>query len=175
MDQQMQPKDIVTCHRYDWASTTTNTYWHAAREHSDDRGPYAYPFRTCSFCGSVHPGDALNFLKHGARAHDADWKYGWPHKFYLDGVLNPIFGKTVAIGRSFGPGDPPDGKPMMGQAPMHVPCKFYSAHLVEMPDDQFAEMARILYTHTGIQFYIGEVGLAYTSPRLGSAVSRARA
>ena len=39
-------------------------------------------FRTCSFCGSIHPDDLA-----AEPVWSADWadrKYGWPHKFYVD-------------------------------------------------------------------------------------------
>lgn len=39
-------------------------------------------FRTCSFCGSIHPGDLA--AEPDWRAEWADRKYGWPHKFYAD-------------------------------------------------------------------------------------------
>lgn len=43
-------------------------------------------FRRCSFCGSIHPGDlAAEPSWHGDWA---DMKYGWPHKFYVQGVAN---------------------------------------------------------------------------------------
>ena len=58
--------------------------------HSDTRGsPLTWlgagerPFRSCSWCGSVHPEDLLTLLGGGAELSGADWKYGWPHKFYV--------------------------------------------------------------------------------------------
>lgn len=38
---------------------------------------------TCSFCGSVRPLNAAEWLEHGNNASGSDWKFGWPHKFYL--------------------------------------------------------------------------------------------
>jgi len=41
----------------------------------------------CSWCGSMHPHDLAEALRAGtAKGHWADFKYGWPHKFYVDGV-----------------------------------------------------------------------------------------
>jgi hypothetical protein len=60
--------------------------------------PYSYPFRTCSYCGSIHPGDLLKYLGEGAHLEGSDWKYGWPHKFYVRGIPNPLAGKQVAVG-----------------------------------------------------------------------------
>jgi hypothetical protein len=39
-------------------------------------------FRTCSYCGCVHPDDLA--VESNVRADWADMKYGWPHKFYVD-------------------------------------------------------------------------------------------
>jgi hypothetical protein len=39
-------------------------------------------WRTCSFCGSIHPDD-LAAEEVEWRAEWADRKYGWPHKFYV--------------------------------------------------------------------------------------------
>lgn len=43
-------------------------------------------FRRCSFCGSIHPDDLA--AEPSWRASWADRKYGWPHKFYVEGVAN---------------------------------------------------------------------------------------
>lgn len=42
-------------------------------------------FRSCSFCGCIHPEDLIKALEEGATLEAADWKYGWPHKFYVSG------------------------------------------------------------------------------------------
>lgn len=42
----------------------------------------ARPFRTCSYCGSIHPQDLLEMLQAGDTLELADLKHGWPHKFY---------------------------------------------------------------------------------------------
>ena len=38
-------------------------------------------YRTCSYCGSIHPEDLA--VEESWRAEWADRKYGWPHKFYV--------------------------------------------------------------------------------------------
>ena len=48
------------------------------------RGEYLY----CSYCGSLHPEDALKLLQKGVKASGSDWKYGWPHKFYIQAEEN---------------------------------------------------------------------------------------
>lgn len=54
-------------------------------------------YRTCSFCGSIHPDD----LAAETEWH-ADWaspKYGWPHKFYVQ-VANRDPSRLFRIGTS---------------------------------------------------------------------------
>lgn len=76
-----------TCHDKDLAAQHFGpTVWRPA----DQRG-----FRTCGFCGSIHPEDLLRVLQAGARLECADWKYGWPHKFYVSNIPNPNHGKLV--------------------------------------------------------------------------------
>lgn len=45
--------------------------------------------RSCGYCGSMHPTDLVAALAAGARVHWADFKYGWPHKLYVDDIPNP--------------------------------------------------------------------------------------
>lgn len=46
-----------------------------------------WPLHTCSFCGSVTPEDAERLLlREKATASGSDWKYGWPHKFYIGDI-----------------------------------------------------------------------------------------
>lgn len=43
-----------------------------------------FPALTCSFCGSVQPEYAEKLLtRDEPTVSGSDWKYGWPHKFYL--------------------------------------------------------------------------------------------
>jgi hypothetical protein len=62
------------------------------------REPSASPFRTCGYCGSMHPEDLYHALRNGASLHGSDWKYGWPHKFYVENIPNPLAGKHVQVG-----------------------------------------------------------------------------
>jgi hypothetical protein len=41
-------------------------------------------YRHCSYCGCVHPEDLLRLVAEGAKLGGSDWKYGWPHKFYVN-------------------------------------------------------------------------------------------
>ena len=39
----------------------------------------------CNYCGSISVADAIRLLqKPGTRFSGSDWKYGWPHKFYIE-------------------------------------------------------------------------------------------
>lgn len=40
-------------------------------------------YRTCSYCGSIHPADLITEIQSGNAMGGSDWKYGYPHKFYL--------------------------------------------------------------------------------------------
>lgn len=42
-------------------------------------------YRACAWCGSMHFADLFELLDSGpqARVSGSDWKYGWPHKFYV--------------------------------------------------------------------------------------------
>lgn len=43
-----------------------------------------FPQRTCSFCGSLPPEETEQLLRRpSVTASGSDWKYGWPHKFYV--------------------------------------------------------------------------------------------
>lgn len=48
--------------------------------------------RHCDYCGSMHPSDLAAALKAGAKGSWADFKYGWPHKWYVENVPNPHAG-----------------------------------------------------------------------------------
>lgn len=50
----------------------------------------------CGYCGSLSPKDALNRLKDPTcNASGSDWKYGWPHKFYIH--VGKHFGKFYSM------------------------------------------------------------------------------
>ncbi len=50
------------------------------------------PDEKCSYCGSMSVVDAIAALaRPGTRYSGSDWKYGWPHKFYIgDGKFYAI-------------------------------------------------------------------------------------
>ena len=44
-------------------------------------------FRTCNYCGSINPDDLAPV--EGWVPDWADWKYGWPHKAYINHLASP--------------------------------------------------------------------------------------
>lgn len=77
----MKWPEAPTCHKVAPVFRIAPIVWTPADE--------GRAYRHCSYCGSIHPEDLLRLLAGGARLGGSDWKYGWPHKFYLS---NP-FGK----------------------------------------------------------------------------------
>lgn len=152
-------------------------------------GPHGYPFRTCSYCGSIHPEDLYKLLTDGpptVRMHGADWKYGWPHKFYVEGIPNPIAGQQVCDGsRHIGANEPTEEDRRqfsnwrkdergywrgehIGVAPDSTHAKFYNLHLRDLDDEAFALFAPVLSRHSGIDWFKNAEGLVmFRAPREG--------
>jgi hypothetical protein len=148
-------------------------------------------FRTCCYCGSIHPEDLVNALRNGARLGGSDWKYGWPHKFHVEGIPNPLVGQNVVISEThpaqIGPyapggekGPPKEGwpvdengkflsKPTYGPAPATVHAKWYNEHLLDQGfDDEARELLiNALKVHSNIEFKIVEGMLGYAAPCRG--------
>lgn len=128
--------------------------WEDAIAPDLEHGRFAGQLRACPYCGSMHPSDVYDALKHGAKGSWADWKYGWPHKAYFTGVPNPHAGLLESRSGSSSPvegwvqvnehywRDP--GKP----ASATTTGKFYSVHL---KDATFEEKA-LIEEHLGITF-----------------------
>lgn len=88
--------ETIKAHDFDFgASRFGGPKWRPAGEKLHPSNDDVPSFRTCSYCGSMHPEDLLEALKAGAELHMADMKYGWPHKFYVDGVKNLNAGALV--------------------------------------------------------------------------------
>jgi len=137
--------------------------WRAPR--IDESGPYSDTFRTCSWCGSIHPEDLYNAMKAGvARLGGSDWKYGWPHKFYVYGIPNPKAGQTVEIGSSY---ENRVNTPIMGAAPQFLHAKWYNEHLTDLSPECFSAMAELLHNKSRILFTKKDGKLAYSAPYAG--------
>src|SRR5258706_3278773 len=125
--------------------------------------------------------------------HGADWKCGWPQKFYVENIPNPHAGKIVEMGSRSGPDvteATPGAKwhptcghadcqlrtrehgywnlPFMEPAPKTMTAKFYNAHLEDCSDELLAKLAPLLKQHTGIEWNRDpEKGIGYRAPRHG--------
>lgn len=216
--------DRPLCHGEKPRFTRTHPSWRVPdpraearpRNHEDEPrrpegmpdSPYGQPFRTCSYCGSIHPEDLYTFLMlpkregpcracngpgpepdksdiiawmnwsrasylntHSCRVtlHGADWKYGWPHKFYVEGIENPIAGVPV-ISSSTSYFDEAKGRHVteLGEpypAPQFTHAKFYNEHLLDCDDEAFAALIPLLDREGGIRFERRTEGLFYTKTR----------
>lgn len=116
-------------------------------------------YRSCSYCGCMHPEDLLAALKSGAKAGGSDWKYGWPHKFYISNISHDHEDAEVKIGSN-------NGTPMMGKFGKDN-GKWYNEHLKDLPDALFEELTALLFEQTGIQWKRDEKGIKYAAPNHG--------
>lgn len=128
---------------------------------SDEYSPIIEPYRSCDYCGSIHPEDLLAVLAAGAKLHPADEKYGWPHKFYVEEIPNPLVGVPTIrsaehTSEGITLGEPrPEGPYTHG--------KFYIAHIAdEGYDDEARAMVILeLWKRIGVHFVVNERGLGY--------------
>jgi len=111
----------------------------------------ARPFRFCWFCESIHPEDLIAVLAKGGYLLGCDWKYNWPHKFYVHGVIDPKDLNRELIG------------------------KWYNDHLRDLDDDTFFSMAKLLESYAGIKWIITpEDTLGFDAPYFGFKKQRPR-
>ncbi len=125
--------------------------------------------RSCCYCGSMHPEDAAAAIRSGAIGTWADWKYGWPHKAYFDGVPNPHAGLLEVRSSA---NHKPDGYDDWVQDGDHwrepprparekTNGKFYSVHLMDAtPEDR-----ETIELHLGLHFEFREDGEISWKPK----------
>lgn len=105
----------------------------------------------------------------GVKLGGADWKYGWPHKFYVEGIANPIAGRLVCSGRTYSREGNSWHEPHPASA--HTHAKFYNVHLKDLSPEAFALLAPVIQQHAGIMFKLttkeGQVKLSYAAPYAG--------
>lgn len=117
--------------------------------------------RRCSYCGSMHPSDVVEALKAGARMEWADFKYGWPHKIYLDNIPNPHAGLPESLHGTSTP-QGPDWFQLRENfwiappqpAPAKTRAKFYTIHL----KDATPEEKEFIEEHAGIRIRFDDDG-----------------
>jgi|ERR1041385_2139547 hypothetical protein len=171
---------------------------------------FCSPFRTCTYCGSMHPEDLLNFLNAPRRVNiecpkcdwehateeerdrrwplgagawspeytshvcrvtmgGSDWKYGYPHKFYVYGMPNPIAGQLCVSSSRTWRDDRGDhfewAEPHVARSTTQG--KFYSRHLLDVTEPEFSRIAEAIALHAGIEFSMVDGKLMYAAPRPG--------
>lgn len=168
----MQFPERPTCHDSDWQAQRFKKHlvWRDAKP--DSRFPKLpfEPLRTCGYCGSIHPHDLLIALERGAILSGSDWKYGWPHKFYIN-IPNPYGDEQAEIGgKSYW--DDKKGErvyePTYGAAGDYY-AKWYNQHLLDagFDDEALATLFERLMVASGIEFRLNEGKLQYHAPHHG--------
>lgn len=159
----------------------------------------------CRYCGSISVADAIKYLKQPRTSFSgSDWKYGWPHKFYIEPV-NPDADKLVEIGSRTAPevtaragsGDNDKWRcfahssdscqcprepgitgywyeAIMGKH-KSLYLKFYNKHLLDATPEQLKEFSDLSTKIFGISFEIKKGKLFYASPRTSSFYGYQRA
>lgn len=122
--------------------------------HDDQRDPYPH----CSYCGSITVADALRFFRtQGTKWSASDWKYGWPHKFYLDVPCEPF---RAVISKTVRGGEVVDVQ--YGTRSSHN-LKFYTLHLKDATPQQLTEWNEHVAPVVGVQFEVVDGQLRYTA------------
>lgn len=149
--------------------------------------------RTCAYCGSVHPSDLATWLVQGAGVHWSDWKYGWPHKVYVDRIPNPFAGMAEStqmqstrpdqvevdkgmwvqkLAYYLASGDPVYWWCKVGAAQPTTNGKFYTVHLQDATPEEKAVIERAM----GLTFAFnakGGVGWRAAPPPVQATISAA--
>ena len=116
------------------------------------------PWQSCSYCGSMHPVYVLEALENGAKLHGADWKYGWPHKFYIV-VPNPEPEKEFDLGSLTEGGKIVE---TYRGTLATLQGKWYNEHLLD--EGVPVRLFRVLEEKSGIRFQIRDNQLYYVAP-----------
>lgn len=152
-----------TCHAGKPYSTMRPVVWETREDEH---------FRRCNYCGSMHPEDLIAALQQGAKLGGSDWKYGWPHKFYVE-VPNPTPERQVYRGGSSYIDETTGQRVTTEEYGDQGPCihaKWYNDHLRDdgYDDDAWGALVAALAAHAGITFRIDDLGnLMYTAPYHG--------
>lgn len=166
----MQWPERPTCHDDDWQAKRLRHRSEWRQRPANERWPQGIPYRTCSYCGSIHPEDLLAALDAGAELHGSDWKYGWPHKFYVENIPNPHRDEPAEVGKKSCPGE--DGEPVHESiygAQGNFNSKWYNVHLLDQGYDEAAITALMkrLSEVSGIEWKISDGKLSYRAPHFG--------
>lgn len=154
----------ISCHDEDRQFSGHKIDWRDAEGVRKD-GYEGRPFRTCNYCGSIHPEDLLKAIEAGGIMHSSDWKYGWPHKFYVKDIPNPLEGMKIKVGSESKMVDEKRVETeLWGMAGKHTWAKFYSKHLKDFDVETFNKLVTHIFKFTGVQFARDEKGVKYCVP-----------
>lgn len=127
---------------------------------TNDKGSLNRFYRTCGFCGCIHPEDLVKVMEAGEiqSSERADMKYGYPHKVYVR-ILSPWRGQPRVISRkNFGP---EEDRVTWGVISDYEQVKFYTAHLYDAGFDEVSlgKMLQALTTNSSnIAVILREIG-----------------
>ena len=121
-------------------------------------------FKCCSYCGSMDPVELAKLIEQGdATMSGSDWKYGYPHKFYVK-IKNPNPDKEVVVGNNrYGE--------IYGKKE-YFEHKFYTNHLELIDIETFNKIIVFINNACGIIFKRDENGLRYLAPCYGYQKSK---
>ena len=154
--------EVPTCH--EGVRSYAPVHWHPGYERIEDgKLMQSQPWRSCSFCGSIHPEDLVKALEGGTKLGGSDWKYGWPHKFYME-MPNPQPEREFVVSTTHR-GDEPIVYTFGKRHVLHG--KWYNEHLKDLDDAAFAVVAAALKKATDIEFARDEKGIKYAAPCVG--------
>jgi len=122
-----------------------------------NRKEATYP--CCTYCGSISLADALKAMQvEGVHFSGSDWKYGFPHKFYLRVPCEPY--QAVVESHYDGKGG---HEIKMGEKDTHY-HKFYLKHAVDADRETIIQWNRIAAPLIGVAIVMHpEHGLGYRS------------
>lgn len=133
-------------------------------EHLQKRYP-GLDTRMCGYCGSMHPEDLIRALDAGAQLGGSDWKYGWPHKFYLHAIPWDGMERQAEIGGLYAGGT---FTPHYGPAGAYT-GKWYNTHLNDagFDDEALALLLARLSAASEIEWFKDATGIGYRAPHAG--------
>ncbi len=149
-------------HDHDWAAGIHGPHGYAKRTRKqppeagipDVEDPWAH----CTYCGSLKPLDTIAFFQMaGMRFSGSDWKYGFPHKFYLTVPCEPF--QDVISSHS------KDGVTTYETGTRQTRnYKFYLAHMDDATNGEIRMWNRIVAPHVGVWLRRDpDKGIAYTA------------
>lgn len=113
----------------------------------------------CGYCGSLPATVLLELLKDhpGTQLSMADWKYGWPHKMYVDKLPVPQRILDMNLQRVVSSRYENGRRIILGTEPYTNDfAKFYTVHLRDITTEQwtekFDELVSLLKPRLGLEF-----------------------